>query len=175
MPIPNTTGTDGWRTPPVILDHVVARYGRIDLDLAAADQRVAVCPSYVGPGRAPGPWTDGLTWNPWAWTAPRRSHIWCNPPYSREGGGLEAWCQRFHEASLAGYRVTALFFARTETRAWHLYVREAYEVSFLRRRVKFLHPTTGQPVGTAPAPSVLVHWSGSNAAPMFRFLDLKEA
>ena len=174
MPIPNTTGKDDWRTPPLVLDWVRSRYGRIDLDLCATDQTVAVCPLYVGPGRAGlggeehvaldrhdirrNDWTDALRWDPELWTAPASSHVWCNPPYSRPAGGLEAWCRKMYEVSLAGYRVTSLFFARTETVAWHEYVAKASEVWFIRRRLKFLDPETGEPRHPAPAPSVLVHW-----------------
>ena len=51
--------------------------------------------------------------------------------------------------------VWMLIFARPDTKWWHEYVAKATEIVFLKGRVKFVHPITGEG-DAAPAPSCVV-------------------
>lgn len=171
----HSTGKDDWCTPPEVLAYVRSRWGSPAIDMAAM-RGTAVCPCYVGPDHHKEGWRDGLTWSPFA-AALEREHrlVWCNPPYSRTGGGLEAWTLVMYEASLAGFRVAATFFARTETRAWHLYVSQAAEVHFIKGRLSFIDPDTGERRHPAPAPSVICYWdvAAGWGGPRYSNLDLR--
>ena len=104
--------------------------------------------------------------------------VWCNPPYSRAAGGLLKWCAKFDEASRLGALVVALFFCRTETRAWHRHVVNAAEVHLFEGRIRFVDPATGEPgAASAPAPSCLVIWEPkpSSAGPLADYWNRGEA
>ena len=135
-----------------------------DVD-AAAMRSTTVAPMYLGPDHRNPRHRDALAKGlSWAKPLGRTTNAWCNPPYSRMGGGLAAWCERMHRASEEeGCLVASTFFAKTETVAWHDHVTHAAERYFLRGRLSFLDPDTGDyargPKGarqSAPAPSVLV-------------------
>ena len=171
--IPNQTGKDDWATPQYIVDWASENIllGRpFDLD-AAAKADTAKAPVYFGPGGAQ---ADAFTAS---WSAGRSTWttVWCNPPYSRAGGGLAGWCARMqYAAEHESCVVVGLFFARTETRAWQDSVNQAAEVYLLRGRVKFIDPATGKSPGPAPAPSALVMWRpGYTGPPEYRCLDLR--
>lgn len=168
----NTTATrdeperDRWGTNVLVVDWIVQHFGPIDFD-GAADDETALVPRYAGQG---GLIEDGLG-EPW----PDSEHAFCNPPYSRSAGGLEAWCRAMFENSRR-FPVTGLFFSRTETKAWHNYVSKAHIVYFIKRRLKFIDPATREVKGFAPAPSVIVHWRPDyEGPPAYRNLDFKHS
>jgi phage N-6-adenine-methyltransferase len=139
-----------WRTPPAL----VARCAGLvhvpwDLD-AAALAGSAVTGEYLGPDHTDPGRRDALS-VPW----PGRN-VWLNPPYSRN---MKAWVSK--AAAEVGREggpdvIALLVFARTDTAWWSILWEAAAEVHFFRGRVSFLHPTTGEPVAPAPAPSALV-------------------
>jgi site-specific DNA-methyltransferase (adenine-specific) len=70
-----------------------------------------------------------------------------NPPYST----LKAWCKKAYEEHLKGKTCVMLIPARTDTKAWHLYVMKAKEIRFIQGRLKF-----GNAKNSAPFPSCVV-------------------
>lgn len=152
----NTSGKDRWGTPPEVVRWVLENIGPITLD-AAADDETALVEHYIGPG---GLVEDALE-NEWPETD---GVAFCNPPYSKRAGGLEAWCRAMYENSRRMV-VVGLFFSRTETKAWHNFVALADRVYFVKKRLKFIDPDTGKVAGWAPAPSVIVVWRPRYAGP----------
>jgi len=170
------TGKDDWCTPPWLLRYAEEQLPHgwcFEVD-AAARQATALAPAWYGPDHPDPARRDALAAD-WG-----QQVVWCNPPYSRAGGGLLAWCAKFYQAAQGGALVVALFFARTDTRAWHQYVTRAHGVTFLEGRVRFIDPATGQPgKAGATAGSCLVQWwppgaPVAGAAPAVRYLSREE-
>lgn len=84
---------------------------------------------------------NGLT-VPWG----KRNYI--NPPYGR---AITQWIVKAYEVSAGGGLCVMLLPARTDTRWWHEYVMKAYEIRFIRGRLKF-----GDSKNSAPFPSAIV-------------------
>lgn len=135
-------GKEEWLTPP----EIIKALGEFDLDPCAPTPETR-------------PWAtaknhycirdNGLI-KPW------HGRVWCNPPY---GGETGKWLARCSEHK----NVTALIFARTETRQFFDYIwPTATAVCFLKGRLSFYH-VTGKKGGTAGAPSLLVTWDDDNA------------
>ena len=158
----NTTGKDDWATPLWVVQYALQRLdvGRFDLD-AAAKADTAKAAQYLGPDHTDPAMRDALSAD---WAA-LGQNVWCNPPYSRKAGGLWRWLGKAVEASERGATVAALFFARTETAAWHDHVLRAAEVHLFRGRLSFIDPATGESPGPAPAPSALVIWRANHPGP----------
>lgn len=175
-----SSGKDTWCTPADMIAFVEATYGPIDVDMAALAP-TAVVPSYFGPDHTDPARRDSLAWNPEPLPEGAYApHLWCNCPYSKEAGGLYAWTSAMFLWACLGYRVTATFFAKTETRAWHENVVFAQDVHLLRRRQKFVDPETGKAAKAgAPQASAIVHWGAGFVArpdgPRYYHVDLKEA
>jgi phage N-6-adenine-methyltransferase len=92
----------------------------------------------------------------------------CNPPYSMISGFIrKAW-----EESETGKTVVCLIPARTDTNYWHEYVMKAYEIRFVRGRLKFKNPF--KPNSTsATFPSAVVIFDGPQdfGQPRMRAMD----
>lgn len=160
---------DRWRTPRVLFDALDQRH-RFDCDAAAmADS--ALCPAWFGPDHPDPTRRDALGLDVrWG------SRTFVNPPYSR----FEAFMARANwEAVEHGASVWALVFARTSNDAWWRCVLGRYPASHRKAgelipgalraaqilwvpgRLQFGAGSTGltPKSGSAPAPSVVVHWS----------------
>lgn len=135
--------TDEWLTPP----NIIRALGEFDLDPCSPVDR---------------PWPtakhhysildDGLAQD---WGTGR---IWLNPPYGSETG---KWLARL----AAHGNGIALIFARTETRAFHVYGWDrAHAMLFLRGRLNFYDVSGIQSPKNAGAPSVLIAYGSANAA-----------
>ena len=86
----------------------------------------------------------------------KSARCFVNPPY---GNQTNHWLARCAEHK----NVTALIFARTETRQFFDYIwGKATAVCFLKGRLSFYH-VNGTKGGTAGAPSMLVTWDDENA------------
>lgn len=129
---------DFWRTPPALVAAVAAELGGpFGLDAASAGDD-AVAPRWLTPD-------DDARAASWARAcAPGMPRAWCNPPYSRLGGGLLAWVEAAVRARDEGLAVALLVPPSTSTRYWQLLQGEADEVLLLSRRVAFLDPNTGE-------------------------------
>ena len=152
-----TSGKDDWCTPSEVWRYAGEQMDRLGysgftLD-AAARSNSARCSAWFGPDHSDRRRRDALVAD---WGC---SVVWCNPPYSREAGGLLRWCAKFDAAARAGAVVCALFFVRCETKAWHRHVVNADEVHLFEGRLRFVDPSTGERgAASAPAPSCLVIW-----------------
>jgi hypothetical protein len=82
--------------------------------------------------------------------------VWLNPPYGRDIG---AWTRKLAEHGDG----IALVFARTETRWFQEAIKQATAACFLKGRLKFVSGERSGPVGSAPAPSVLLAYGVSCA------------
>ena len=140
----NTENNDTWLTPPTIIQSL----GEFDLDPCSPINR---------------PWNtaknhftindDGLLmlWD---------GRVWLNPPYGDELG-------RWLEKAAMHKNVTALIFARTETKAFQKFVFPyADSFLFLAGRIKF-HKIDGSVGNSANAPSILVAYDEYNSEKLF--------
>lgn len=136
----NTTNEETWLTPPEILSPL----GEFDLDPCTPE----VMPWPTAKKRYTKQ-DDGLL-QPW------EGRVWLNPPYGR---GIGRWMEKMamHMNGIA------LTFARTDTDFFQDYVFEScYSILFVKRRINFLSPE-GDKKWNAPAPSVLISYSESDA------------
>ena len=89
----------------------------------------------------------------------RKDHpvIFINPPYSR--GNIAKFCKKIVKESRRGCTVVALLPMDCSTKYFHDYILPyAYEIRFLKRRVKYISPETGKPIGSPPFVSIIVVW-----------------
>jgi phage N-6-adenine-methyltransferase len=133
-----SSASPDWRTPPAVLDRVIACLGAIDLDPCAdPDRQVPAAAHFTAAD-------DGLA-HPW------HGRVFMNPPYGRAVG---RWVDKLLAEYAAG-RVTAavaLVPARVDTR-WFRRVA-GHPVAFWRGRLRFHRP--GGVPRPAPFPSALV-------------------
>jgi hypothetical protein len=111
-----------WKTPKAFYQALDAEFG-FDFD---------PCP--------PKPYFDGLSVE-WG----KINYV--NPPYE----DCAEWCKKAYEESLKGKTIVLLIPSRTDTRYWHDYVMKAYEIRFIKGRLKFDDQKHG-----APFPSAVV-------------------
>ena len=152
-----STGSGNWRTPPGVLADLraISGWGEWGLDLAATSVD-RVVPEYVGPDHPDPSRRDALALTPdqvynLTWNEKRgRGPVWCNPPYDL----WHLFAIVLAEAAAArGVRSCLFVFARTDTIAWHSAGARARAIAFRAGRVRFVDPRTGEPGGSAPAPS----------------------
>lgn len=153
-----TVGEETWLTPRFVID-AVRRQQVPDIDPCSSMSR---------------PWPtakqhfnkaqDGFN-RPWS---PQKFY-WVNPPYGRE-------CAQWVAKAAAHRNSLVLVFARTDTQMFHRSVwGRATAVFFFAGRLKFC-TETGDEVGTAGAPSVLIAYGATAArvlAAAVRCGDLK--
>jgi phage N-6-adenine-methyltransferase len=124
--------TDDWATP-INFFAAVNKVFKFTLDVCASDDNHK-CNKYFTEA------TNGLVQK---WTGV----CWMNPPYGREIG---AWIKKAHDSALEGATVVCLVPARTDTKWWQDYCKDA-EHLFVRGRLKF-----NDGANPAPFPSALV-------------------
>lgn len=131
---------DDRETDPAFFAKMEARFGKFDLDVAAAPHN-AKCERYYTID------DDGLN-SPWdAW------RIWCNPPYSNIGAWVEkAWTEWRHPVEWRPTGIKPLIVMllpanRTEQRWWQELVEPDRDrpygdlhVDFLPGRMRFIRP-----------------------------------
>ena len=122
-----------WETPRQLFEKLDSEFN-FTLDVCALPEN-AKCRRYYTPE------TDGLKQ---AWSGV----CWMNPPYGREIG---KWVEKAFESAKAGATVVCLLPARTDTAWWHSFVMEAFEIRFLRGRLRFVGAEN-----SAPFPSAVV-------------------
>jgi phage N-6-adenine-methyltransferase len=163
-------GPGNWRTPPELFGNLQRTF-QFDYDAFASHEN-ALCETYStvdGTYRKREdvqPWPD-LVLNP---QPPRRwqqqidgrdglTQLWqnmrvfMNPPYGR--GVLEQAMAKAASERDSADIIVALIPANTDTGWWHDYVKPYATVYFLRRRVKFIDPITGEPGGSPPGGSAV--------------------
>ena len=139
--------TGDWETPQDFFDKLNWRFGPFDLDPCTSAQS-AKCAKFFTEE------DDGLAQDWGGHTA------FVNPPYGR---GIDKWIKKgYDEARKKNTRVVMLIPSRTDTKYWHHYVTLADEVYFVRGRLKF-----GSSNNSAPFPSAVIVFDGSNLSQMF--------
>lgn len=114
-----SSSTDSWATPPGFFAALDAIF-KFQTDVCATPENTK-CPRYFTPEK------NGLAqeWN---------GVCWMNPPYGR---GIDVWIQKAYESARQnGATVVCLLPARTDTRWWQTFCRDA-EVFFVPGRLKF--------------------------------------
>jgi site-specific DNA-methyltransferase (adenine-specific) len=133
-----------WRTPPELFARLDRQWGAFEVDAAATTEN-ALCNVFFD--TATNALSESVDWGSYG------RKIWLNPPYGRDIG---QWVAKAYEQSKTRVRVVMLLPARTDTKWWHEYVKPyAFNVEFLRGRVRFSGSKTG-----APFPSAIVVFDG---------------
>lgn len=142
---------DEWRTP----EWVYKPYGPFDLDAAATAENT-LAPKFITK-------EDNAFYKTWDHYVPRGSKIWCNPPYSKQGGPLNAWITVFlMERNLNGMHIIACLPSDTSTKWFHYLYYEMNsfhrKIHFLKPRVRFIDPATGKPGGSPKFGTIIVEF-----------------
>jgi phage N-6-adenine-methyltransferase len=140
-----TSLDDTWTTPRDFFDKLNAEFD-FGLDAAAMQNSTLVPDNWYGPDHPDPAARDALRidWN----HNSRGKPIWLNPPYGRV---IKDWMRKANEVAEAGSTVVCLVPARTDTHWWHDYCINAYEIRYIRGRLKF-----GGQKNSAPFPSAIV-------------------
>ena len=136
---------DTWTTPRDFFDKLNAEFD-FGLDAAALQNSTLVPDNWYGPDHPDPAARDALRidWN----HNSRGKPIWLNPPYGRV---IKDWMRKASEVASGGGTVVCLVPARTDTNWWHDYCINAYEIRYIRGRLKF-----GGQKNSAPFPSAIV-------------------
>lgn len=136
---------DTWTTPRDFFDKLNAEFD-FGLDAAALQNSTLVPDNWYGPDHPDPAARDALRidWN----HNSRGKPIWLNPPYGRV---IKDWMRKANEVASGGGTVVCLVPARTDTAWWHDYCINAYEIRYIRGRLKF-----GGQKNSAPFPSAVV-------------------
>jgi phage N-6-adenine-methyltransferase len=136
---------DTWTTPKDFFDKLNAEFD-FGLDAAALQNSTLVPDNWYGPDHPDPAARDALRidWN----HNSRGKPIWLNPPYGRV---IKDWVRKASEVASGGGTVVCLVPARTDTAWWHDYCINAYEIRYIRGRLKF-----GGQKNSAPFPSAVV-------------------
>lgn len=122
----------GWQTPPELLAPVRSYYGgSIPFD---------VCTTAKNPTEAQGFWTpeDDALHRSWP------KQCWVNPPY---GGAMRVWVEKAVEEMWEDKEIILLLSAaRWEQGWWQKFLTRIEHVCFIRGRVSFIRPGTGERV-----------------------------
>jgi phage N-6-adenine-methyltransferase len=140
-----TSLDDTWTTPREFFDELNKEFN-FGLDAAALQNSTLVPDNWYGPDHPDPAARDALRidWN----HNSRGRPIWLNPPYGRV---IKDWVRKASEVASGGGTVVCLVPARTDTHWWHDYCINAYEIRYIRGRLKF-----GGQKNSAPFPSALV-------------------
>jgi len=137
IPVYHRSARQDWPTARWLFAGLDAEH-RFDLD-AAASPHNALCPRYLTEK------DDALT-VPWDARA-----AFCNPPYTRTNGGLDAWLANARVEAARDVTVVLLVPARTDDGWWVRHVLHADEVRFISGRLRF-----GNATEPAPFPSAVI-------------------
>ena len=135
----------GWQTPPELLELPRAYWGGvIPFDAATTEENPTGAIDFATPG------DNGLSF---AW--PRQT--WVNPPYGRE---LKDWLLKVLEEATRGVEVIALLpAARWEQRYFQDALHRANAVTWIRKRVNFIRPSTQERVSGNPYANMFIGWN----------------
>jgi site-specific DNA-methyltransferase (adenine-specific) len=139
-----TSNDDTWTTPRNYFDKVNAEFN-FTLDAAALSSSTLVPDNWYGPDHPDQSRRDAFSRE---WAEESAGAVWLNPPYGRT---IKDWMRKAKLESMRGATVVCLVPSRTDTAWWHDYCIDAYEIRFIRGRLKF-----GNQPNAAPFPSALV-------------------
>lgn len=129
-----TSNTYEWATPKEFYKELDNEFN-FTLDPCATDENHK-CDKYFTKD------DDGLKQN---WGGYR---VFCNPPYGREIG---KWVEKAYNENNNGTFIVMLLPARTDTKWFHDFIYNKYEILFLKGRLKF-----NDQKKAAPFPSMIV-------------------
>ena len=135
----------GWQTPPELFG-LAAEYwgGRIPFDAATTDANPTNAVEFATPD------DDGLEI---VWPF----QVWVNPPYGRS---LRLWLDKIaHEAEQGTEIISLLPAARWEQRYFQDSIYLANAVTWIRKRVRFIRPSTGDRVSGNPYANMFIGWN----------------
>lgn len=128
------SGNDLWGTPKHMIKELEEEFGEL----------FDPCPPFHS--------FDGLSisWH-------REKVCFVNPPYSE----MALWVEKAYNEWKLGSTIILLIPPRTDTRYFHDYINLNAEIRFIKGRVKFIHPDTGEGKA-APFPSIYVIFRGDD-------------
>lgn len=134
-----------WQTPPELLACVRAYFGgRIPFDAATSESNPCGADAFCTAKRS------GLE-------ASWPSSAWVNPPY---GKALRVWLAKMSAEAARGVQVLALLpCARWEQHYFQAALASASCACFIRKRVAFIRPETGDRVGGNPYANMILGWN----------------
>jgi len=98
--------------------------------------------------------------------------VFLNPPYGR---GVDKWIEKsYNESVFNGATTVCLLPSRTDVSWWHKYVRMAYEIRFLKGRLKFGHNTHSANNSATFPSAIIVFKRGRGDFPIVKFWDWKK-
>lgn len=139
-----TSLDDTWTTPRDFFDKLNSEFD-FGLDAAALSTSTLVPDNWYGPDHFNIARRDALALD---WNKDTDKPIWLNPPYGRV---IKDWVAKASSVASEGGTVVCLVPARTDTTWWHSYCINAYEIRYIKGRLKF-----GNSKNSAPFPSAIV-------------------
>ena len=135
----------GWETPPELFGLAAAYWGgQIPFDAATTQENPTGALAFATPE------DDGLAM---AWPG----QVWVNPPYGRE---LRDWLNKVAEEAMNGVEIISLLpAARWEQRYFQDALYLANAVTWIRKRVRFIRPDTGDRVSGNPYANMFLGWN----------------
>lgn len=141
---PEWWSSDHWATPTSLVKRLEAEFGSFNLDPCCRPETAKAETFYTETD-------DGLS-QPW------HGRVFLNPPYSKPSPWLS---KAIHEvASGAASLVVALLPVRTDTRWFHMLVKNHAELRFIQGRVKWIG-WQGTPIPAPKDPSMLAIYRSS--------------
>lgn len=136
-----TSNTSEWATPKAFFDELNNEFN-FTLDPCATQQN-AKCDKYYTQKE------NGLL-QEW-----QGETVFCNPPY---GGEIYKWVEKCDNEAKKGATVVMLIPARTDTRYFHDFIYNKYEIRFIKGRLHF-----NESKQAAPFPSMVVVMKGGQS------------
>lgn len=138
--------TDEHYTPDYILSPVRQTVGHFDLDPAScpeANRRVMAKNIYTK--------EDNGLMQDWYGT------VWCNPPYSREAGGVGKWVDKAIQQHVLGHSesIVMLLNSNTSSSWFHKLAAHHSTICFVNKRIKFISED-GQVMDKPVAGNILI-------------------
>jgi phage N-6-adenine-methyltransferase len=148
---------DEWQTPPAVFVELNREF-RFGTD-AAATLDNKLCHAYLGPDNSNPLQRDALD-DKAEWGM--HGNVWCNPPYSRQAGGLFKWVAKaYNQAIRWKVDVVMLIPPSMATKYMCFCMGVADEIRFFETRLQFIDPSTGKPATNNRGDSCIVIFKGT--------------
>ena len=128
-----------WATPQHFFDQLNEKFGPFTLDPCSNESNYKVKNRFTEKD-------DGLN-RDWS-----KNVVFMNPPYGR---GIKHWIKKaYEEGQKPNTIVVCLIPSRTDTKYWHEYCMKAWNIHFVKGRLKFKNENAGN--NSAPFPSAVI-------------------
>ena len=145
-----------WRTPKELFDLLDNQF-HFTLDPASTHDN-ALCKKHFTKEE------DGLLQD---WS---NDVVWLNPPYGREIG---AWIEKAYNEMIKGAKVVCLIPSRTSPVWFHVNVKKAKEIWFIKGRIQFTHPNIEETNSPDFDSLIVIFDKFRGQQPVIRFWDWK--